>query len=282
MLDVHTHCHQRRHRGGNWEKHSGPTYAAAGMKVDPDVTPEQYDAAMAEGGVDLALVFGVRATVAGIATPNDFVEDFCAQTKTPTVGFMALDLNDEDLFEQLEDGIARGLRGVKLYAVLAMFDARDPKHDKFFRAATDAGLIILWHLGATPVPEGSLALSHPLIVDDVARRHPNLVQIIAHLGHPWQRESIITIRKNKRVFADVSAQGSRPLEGYLALTRAQEWGVVEKLLFGSDFPLWTPAAAKASLLALAARDMGGLPRIETSTLDWILEGDHRTALGLTG
>ncbi|WP_051267586.1 amidohydrolase family protein [Nakamurella lactea] len=280
MLDVHTHCHQEKHSGDSWKNHSGPVYAAAGMKVDPDVTPEQYDAAMAEGGVDLALVFGVRATAGGIITANDFVEDFCAQTTTPTVGFMALDLNDEDLFEQLEDGIARGFGGIKLYATVALFDGRDTKHDKFFRAATEAGLIILWHMGATPVPEASLALSQPLIVDDVARRHPNLVQIIAHMGHPWQRETIITIRKNKRVFADVSAQGSRPLEGYFALARAQEWGVVQKLLFGSDFPLWTPAESKKSLLALAERDMGGLPRIESSTLDWIFEGDHRGALGL--
>jgi predicted TIM-barrel fold metal-dependent hydrolase len=29
-------------------------------------------------------------------------------------------------------------------------------------------------------------LSNPLLVDDVAARHSDLVRIIAHMGHPWQ------------------------------------------------------------------------------------------------
>jgi len=123
-------------------------------------------------------------------------------------------------------------------------------------------------------------VSNPLVVDEVARRHPDLTQIIAHLGHPWQRETIVTLRKNRRVFADVSASWARPLDGYLALARAQEWHVVDKLLFGSDFPLWTPADAARSLRELAATGRDGLPPIEPATLEWLLHGDPRQALGV--
>jgi predicted TIM-barrel fold metal-dependent hydrolase len=235
---------------------------------------------MAEGGVSLAFVFGLRATRAGVFTPNEYVERFCKETQTPTVGFMALDLSDDDVLDQLADGLARGLRGVKLYPVLAHFDPRDEQHDVFYRAADDAGVILLWHMGTTPSPEGRLEVSNPLVVDEVARRHPELTQIIAHLGHPWQRETIVTLRKNRRVFGDVSANWARPFDGYAALVRAQEWGVVDKLLFGSDFPMWTPAEAVAGLRELYAMRPMGMPAIRQETIDWLIDGDPRSALGL--
>ncbi|MBF9129639.1 amidohydrolase [Plantactinospora sp. S1510] len=276
MIDVHTHCHLAEHWGCEWHRNWQPVYG----HEYADRTPEQYDEAMAAAGVDLAFVFGMRATRAGVITPNEYVEEFCAQTSTDTLGFMALDLSDADVMEQLADGIARGLRGVKLYPVLAHFDPRDEAHDPFFRAATEAGLIVLWHMGTTPSPEGRLELTNPLLVDDVARRHPDLKQIVAHLGHPWQRETIVVLRKNRNVFGDVSASWARPLDGFMALVRAQEWGVAEKLLFGSDFPMWTPAGAVAGLRSLAEMRPSGLPAIEPSTIEWLLDGDPRAALGL--
>jgi predicted TIM-barrel fold metal-dependent hydrolase len=276
MLDVHTHCHLAEHWGCEWHRNWQPVYG----HEHPDRTPEQYDEAMAAGGVDLAFVFGMRATRAGVITPNEYVEWFCAQTQTNTLGFMALDLSDADVLDQMADGIARGLRGVKLYPILAHFDPRDEAHDPFFRAATEAGLIVLWHMGTTPSPEGRLEVSNPLVVDDVARRHPQLRQIIAHLGHPWQRESIVVLRKNRNVFGDVSANWARPLDGFMALVRAQEWGVVPKLLFGSDYPLWTPTEAVAGLRELAASRPTGLPSISQDTIDWLVDGDPRAALGL--
>jgi predicted TIM-barrel fold metal-dependent hydrolase len=276
LIDVHTHCHLSEHWGCEWHRNWQPVYG----KEYPDNTPEQYDEAMAAAGVDLAFVFGMRATRAGVITPNEFVEKFCAETATDTVGFMALDLSDPDVLDQLADGIARGLGGIKLYPVLAHFDPRDPAHDPFFRAATEAGLIVLWHMGATPSPEGRLDLSEPLLVDDVARRHPDLRQIIAHLGHPWQRETIVVLRKNRNVFGDVSAAWARPLDGFLALVRAQEWDVVPKLLFGSDYPMWTPAEAVAGLRELAAMRPAGYPAIAPETVEWLVDGDPRAALGL--
>lgn len=274
MIDVHTHCHLAKHWGCEWHDHWQPVY---GYDY-PDHAPADYDAAMR--GVDLAFVFGLRATAAGVDTPNEYVEWFCANTETNTVGFMALDPSDDDVLDQLQDGVRRGLRGIKLYPVLALFDPADERHDTFYRAAADAGLIVLWHMGATPSPAGKLSVSNPLVVDEVARRHPDLTQIIAHLGHPWQRETIVTVRKNRRVFADVSASWARPLDGYLALTRAQEWDVVPKLLFGSDFPIWTPADAAKSIRDLAATRPDGLPPVRSETVEWLLDGDPRELLGL--
>lgn len=274
MIDFHTHCHRPEHWGCEWDEHWKPVYG----RDAHDYGPEEYDRAMAP--VTAACVFGIRATAAGVLTPNDFTERFCAETTTETIGFMALDPADPDVLDQLADGVARGLRGIKLYPVLALFDPRDEKHDPFYRAATEHGLVVLWHMGATPSPAGDLSVSNPLVVDEVARRHPDLVQIIAHLGHPWQRETIVTLRKNRRVHSDVSAAWARPLDGYLALARAQEWDVVNKLVFGSDFPLWTPAEAADGLRTLASSHPPGFPPIKPATIEWLLDGDPRAEMGL--
>lgn len=185
MIDVHTHCLQHEHWGPEWDAHWKPVYQHDWVNVDPSA----YDREMAAGGVDLAFVFGMRATKAGVRTPNKFVADFCARTSTPTVGFMSLDLSDPDVLDQLYEGLDLGLRGIELYPVLALFDPRDTAHDPAYRAATEAGPVVLWHMGASPSAAGDLRYADPLLVDDVAGRHPELVQIICAEQEPELRPS---------------------------------------------------------------------------------------------
>jgi predicted TIM-barrel fold metal-dependent hydrolase len=276
VIDVHTHCQRHEHWGTEWDRHWKPVYGRDWV----DVEPEAYDRDMAAAGVELAFVFGMKATRVGVGMSNSYTAGFCAATVTPTLGFMSLDLSDPDVMDQLLDGLALGLRGIKLYPVLAHFDPRDPAHDPVYRAAADHGLVVLWHMGATPSPAGDLALSDPLLVDHVAVRHPDLTQIIAHLGHPWQRETMLVLRKNRRVFSDVSASWARPFDGFHALVRAQEWDVVDKLLFGSDYPMWTPQDAADGLRALGELHAGNLPKVRDDTIELLLERDPRKALGL--
>ena len=274
LVDVHTHFMRSAHWGCEWRDHWQPVYG----RPWKEVTVEDYDQAMSD--VDVALVFGIRATAAGVATPHEELARFSDSTRTNTIGFMALDPSDPDALEQMEYGVELGLKGVKLYPVLALFDATDPAYDGFFNALIANRLPVLWHIGATPSPAGDLRLSMPMMIDDVARRHPDLVQIMAHMGHPWQRETLAVLRKNHRVFADVSASWARPFDGFHALVRAQEWGVVDKLLFGSDFPLWTPAEAIKGLFEISELRAGGLPHVATETVEQILDQEALSLLGL--
>lgn len=275
MFDVHTHALRSEHWGHEWEDHWKPVYRHDWV----DVTPKRYDEAMA-GVVDSACVFGLTADHVGVATPNEFIEQFSSETVTTTYPFAALDPSGPGALEKLDDAIGRGLRGVKLYPVLGLYDIREERFDPFYQRAADAGLVFLWHMGATPSPAGKLELSNPILVDEVARRHPGLVQVIAHLGHPWQRETMVVLRKNRRVYADVSASWARPVDGHRALLRAAEWGVVSKLLFGSDYPLWTPAEAVEGLRQVASIQVPGLPSVSADLMDWLLDGDPREELGL--
>jgi len=276
VIDVHTHVMRGEHWGDEFRRNWQPAYRHEWP--EPDVAA--FDAAMAAAGVELAVVFGITAKAAGVHTPSELVADFCAAVATPTVGLMALDPTDADVLDQLDAGVALGLRGIKLYPVMGVFDPRDERFDRFYRRATERELVLLWHMGATPSAEGDLSVSHPLVLDAVARRHPGLRQIVAHMGHPWQRDCVQLVRKNPNVYADISGMWTRTMDAYLALVNAQEWGVGHKLLFGSDFPLWTPVAAVEGLRRLTELGAPGFPRIEPATIEQILDNDPRPLFGL--
>jgi hypothetical protein len=216
-----------------------------------------------------------------VRTPNAYVASFVDQLSTPTVPFASIDPLDGDWRDQLDEAIALGFSGVKLYPVLALFDPVDPAFDDFYRIVTAHGLVLLWHMGATPSPIGRLAVSQPLVIDEVARRHPGMKQIMAHMGHPWQRDTNVVLRKNPNVYADVSGVPSRPMDAFFALVNAQEWHTVDKLLFGSDYPLWTPSAAIANFRRLAELRAGNLPFVSPDTVEAIIHRDALTALGIT-
>jgi predicted TIM-barrel fold metal-dependent hydrolase len=273
VIDVHTHHMTAAEWGPEWEENWAPVYHAPW----PERSQEEFDAAMS--GVDVAIVFGIRASRLGVRADNTGVARFCDQTKAKTIGFMALDPSDIDVLDQLDEGRRLGLRGIKLYPVLAGFYPADPALAPFYRAVEAYGLPLMWHVGTTPSRLGTLRDSTPLAIDEVAQEFPRIPQVMAHMGHPWQRETIAVLRKNPRVFADVSGQWSRPMEGYLALVRAQEWTVIDRLLFGSYYPLWTPNEGMDGLWALTKLGGDSLPRIEPSTIDTIISAD---ALGLLG
>ena len=104
---------------------------------------------------------------------------------------------------------------------------------------------------------------------------------MAHVGHPWVRETIVIIRKHPNVYADVSAIYTRPWMLYEGLVMATEWGVMHKLLFGSDFPVTTPKYAMERLRDVNAIVEGTkMPQISLEQVEQIIHADALGALNL--
>jgi len=89
------------------------------------------------------------------------------------------------------------------------------------------------------------------------------------------------IRKHANVYADVSGAGwVRPYSAWEALVLMVEWGVADKLLFGSDFPFWTPEEGMTKMRRLNEQVEGtNLPRIPDDVIEGII---HRNTLELLG
>lgn len=275
-IDYHTHFMQPEHLGERlcreWE--------AAGYQPFRRMTFEEYDEAMAP--VDRAIVFGIASKALGVKTPNEMIAEVVARRPDKYIGFMALDPAELSAIGEMERCVSElGLKGIKLYPVMQLCDIREDCLRPFFRHAQELRLPILLHFGASPFAHALLKYSQPLLLDDVAAAFPDLKLIIAHLGHPWQKDAVLLLRKHKNVFGDISGLWQKPWEGYNALVCCMEWGVTSKLLFGSDYPLWSPVGATAKLRAISDQVAGTrLPQIPTDLIETILQRNVLELLGL--
>ena len=105
--------------------------------------------------------------------------------------------------------------------------------------------------------------------------------VVAHLGHPWEADTIVMIRKQPNVFADISALFYRPWQFYNSLRLAVEYGVTHKLLFGTDYPFTTFDESVAGLRSVVqlSREMN-LPELPDDLPDQIIHRDTLAVLGL--
>lgn len=123
--------------------------------------------------------------------------------------------------------------------------------------------------------------TYPLVTDEIALRFPELRIVMAHMGHPWGLETVVTIRKHPHVYADVSSIYLRPWVLYQSLISAVEWGATGKLLLGSDFPIANTAEAIAGLWTVNDMlDGTKLPRVPDEVIEGIVHADALGALGL--
>ena len=175
-----------------------------------------------------------------------------------------------------------GLRGLKLGPIYQGFHPLDGRAFGVYAKAAELGLPILIHQGTTFPRLAPLKVANPLLLEDVALAFPQLQIVIAHMGHPWMAETIVLIRKHPNLYADISALHYRPWQFYNGLILALEYGVEDKLLFGSDWPFATPAETAAGLRSINRFTEGtALPRVPDDVIEQIIGRDSLALLGLT-
>lgn len=201
--------------------------------------PEDHLAAMRS--VDKVIVFGLQARKAGYFVPNDYVADYVRKHPDKVIGFASVDPNDINAERELRRCIKElGLRGLKLGPTYQHFDPTSTKAARIFRLAEELELPIVIHQGTTFLRNAPLKYAHPTQLEEVALRFPDLKMIIAHLGHPWEDETAVLVRKQPNIFTDISAVHPRLFRLYNKLMTFTEYGVLGKIVFASDFPFFTP------------------------------------------
>lgn len=252
ITDVHTHFWTPEHQGPPWSDGIGRVSRALAAHRMDHVTAESYARDLEPA--QRSIVFGLQAHAAGIVVPNDEVAAFVRKVGGRTVGFMSVDPTRHDAVDEIERCHADlGLRGIKLGPVYQGTSPLHPLVLRVLRTAERLGLPVMIHQGAIFANAGRLADSVALLLDDVAIAFPDLRIVVAHMGHPWVYETVAVMRRHANVFADTSALPSRPTVLATALSAAKEYGVLRKVLFGSDSPMVTTAGAVGSLHKVVTR-----------------------------
>jgi predicted TIM-barrel fold metal-dependent hydrolase len=288
IVDVHTHTPTHRDRVPDEERVVNTAWRPD-REVIATTTWADYDRMADAASVDVAitcLIAAKREATGGVYVApdriNDTTADFVAAAPTRRIGFASVHPDDPGAMAELERSIGDlGLRGLKLGPNYQDFDPLSPSALLVYEWAAARRIPILFHQGTSPIRMAPLRYAHPLVMDEVAIRFPELRVVMAHIGHPWQADTIAVIRKHPHVYADVSAGFYRPWSFYTAMRLATEWNVLPKLLLGSDYPIATTAETIAGMRALAEIPRAsGLPPVPEAAIEAIIERDALACLGL--
>ncbi|MBT4609899.1 MAG: amidohydrolase [Gemmatimonadetes bacterium] len=213
---------------------------------------------------------------------NDGVAEFVAAYPERLIGFCAVHPFDPHCLEELERGRSDlGLKGVKLGANYQNYDPLEPRALAVYEYAQRHSLPIMFHKGTSPVRDAPIRYAHPMIIDEIAMRYPQLRMVLAHMGHPWQVDTCVVIRKHPHVYADLSANFYRPFSFWEQMIKATEWNVLDKILFGTDWPI-TDVAESIDHLRRVNDIVEGtkLPTVDPEAIEAIIERDSLGLLGL--
>jgi hypothetical protein len=278
IIDVHTHVFRP-------QADFGPRLLTdlKRCNVEPaswgDVSERHLEATRA---ADVAIVFGIQAAATGWNVPNDFVAAHVQRAPERLMFFASVDPGQPHFEAELERCHQHlRCRGVKLAPIYQGVHPLDPRYRHIYAYCQKHGLPILIHMATTFSSGTPLEYARPGHMDQVAIDFPELKLVLAHLGHPWEGETIAVIRRNENVFADLSALYYRPWQFYNSMRLLLEYHAEHKVLFGSDFPFTT---TRDSLIGVenvnAILAASGLPPVPGEVIDGIIHSDALASLGL--
>jgi uncharacterized protein len=150
-------------------------------------------------------------------------------------------------------------RGFKFHPSVQEFYPNDPVAFPVYEVLAEYGLPALFHTGQNGVGSGTkggggvrLKYSNPLHLDDVAVDFPDMPIVMAHPSFPWQDEALAVAVHKAQVYIDLS--GWSPKYFPPQLVQYANTLLRKKVLFGTDFPLFTPERWMADLEKTEIRD----------------------------
>jgi hypothetical protein len=231
--------------------------------------------------VDNAIVFGIARYGTNIKV-NDVTAEYVKIHPDKMIGFLSVDPNDPNCIDEMRRCVDElGMKGLKTGPLYQSYHPDSYKATLVFKEAERLGIPVMFHQATAPGSLNLLEIAQPLLLEKVAHQFPDLKMVYAHMGHPWWREVIMIIRRNENVYADISANFYHPWDFYNSLELAREWGQLDKLLFGTDFPVTTPRETMDALRNINYMLEGTkLPRIPDEAIEGIINRDSLKLLGI--
>ena len=186
-------------------------------------------------GTDICrcVVHSVAVRPGTVKSINDFIAATCSE-HPEFVGFMTLHQDTEDMAAEIERACNMGLRGIKLHPDTQQVNMDDERLMRAYEIAEKRGLPLIIHCG-----DYRYDFSHPRRLRRILHEFPNLVVNAAHFGGWSVYDYALEFLEHERCYLDMSSSMR-----YLGPRRTRElveaYGY-DRILFGSDFPMWTPA-----------------------------------------
>lgn len=198
-----------------------------GMDGTVDMLRKQGDLA----GIDRFVILPVGLKPDRVRHINDFIlEQVAAEPRF--LGFGTVHAAMEQIAEEVEYILSKGLRGIKMHPDSQVFAIDDPRLFPVYEQI-QGKLPVILHMG-----DQRFDYSHPARLRHVLELFPKLQVIAAHFGGYSMYETAYELLKDKDCIFDISSSLMFMPEG-VAERYINAYGA-ERMAFGTDYPLWDP------------------------------------------
>lgn len=210
-------------------------------------SPEHLLKEFDDAGIWGGCVHSAAVTPKMTARINQFISETVHQHGDRLIGYGTIHPDNENIEEIVDSLASLGLQGIKLHPDMQHFALDDPKTMKMFEVI-EGRFPVLIHTG-----DYRYDYSHPHQMRTVIDAFPKLTCICAHLGG-WGEydEGWRCLADCENVWIDTSSSvfATGP---DLAREVIRKYDI-NKVLFGTDFPVWTPKKEIALLETLHLTD----------------------------
>ena len=196
-----------------------------------------------EAGIERTCIHSVAVTPRSIDSINRFISDTVRQYPDRFIGFAAIHPEAEDIPGLVVRAREMGLQGFKIHPDMQKFALDSPEAMEMF-AAIEGKMPIIIHTG-----DRRYSYSNPSRMRKVLEAFPRLVCICAHLGgwSEWE-EAWQNLAEFENAWVDTSSS-------IYALGRENARRIIrhysrERILFGTDYPMWNPGKELEMFLEL--------------------------------
>ncbi|MDR1560460.1 MAG: amidohydrolase family protein [Clostridiales bacterium] len=193
-------------------------------------------------GIDKFLIHSVAQKPEQVRIINNFIAAQRNDSPDVFIGFGSLHIDVRDPEAEINNIIALGLRGVKLHPDIQGYYIDDERMLNIF-SLLEGRLPVLIHAG-----DYRYDYSHPSRIARVIDYFPKLTVIAAHFGGWSIFDLALEYLEDRFCYLDVSSSMM-----FLGARRSEEliraYGA-DRILFGSDYPMWDPASELERIQAL--------------------------------
>lgn len=214
---------------------------------------------------------------------NERLAEYTTSYSTKMIGFGTVrPTEDKVSVKSINSNIVKlGLKGIVLYCAEEPFHPAHSRAMRLYESAQELQLPVFFHNAKRLTSDMVLDYAQPYMLDEVARTFKNLKIIIGSMGVPFTPQTIAMIGKHENVYADLTIDTKNIWEIYNMVVSAYEQGVMNKLLFGSGFPIGNASRCIETLLGFN-KLLGdtALPTVPLSNIRNIIERDTLAILGI--
>ena len=192
----------------------------------------------------------VVCSVAVKPSTVESINDFMAREVNAhdnLIGLMARHQDYEDPEAEIKRALSLGLKGIKLHPDTQMVNMDDPWLMRVYEIAQDLHLPLIIHCG-----DYRYDYSHPRRLKRILHEFPDLVVDAAHFGGWSIQDWALEFLEGERCFLDMSSSMHS-----LGPRRTRELVLAygtDRILFGSDYPMWEPADELRKFTSLGFSD----------------------------